>query len=307
MGESHGDESERHGHLVWNSLWREFGAQSPIRMARRELTESCPFCADVTSGRVPPDTQTWIRPNDFPALLPPDGECHILIYSRDHKRRFSQMAPDEALGVVELWREIYARLAPRYVTVMTWETSGAEIGQTQRHPHGQTYGVSIIPELLQREITAVRDAARQGGGCPFCESATIESAGPRGVYSSEAWVGFVPDWARYPYQVQLVSRRHFSAITDLGDGEARELATWLPRLIRAWDRAYTQPMPYMLALHQFADPDFHFHIELLPAGRAPGKLKLAASAEMAWGLWLNDSAPEQKASELRRLLDEVGP
>lgn len=297
----------RSARLIWNWLWGEYTAQSPARMTRRESVADCPFCADLTTGRVSDDAKVWMRPNDFPALIPPEGECHILIYSREHDRRFSQLDLDETLDVVRLWQEAYERLASHYPVVMTWETSGAEIGQTQRHPHGQTYGVSVTPELLQREMDAVRRAEEQGQPCPFCRSVVEESGGSRVVYDGEAWVGFVPSWARYPYQIQLVARRHFSAVTGfVGDGaEARELAMILPRLIRAWDRAFEGQMPYMLALHQLTDPAFHFHIELLPVGRAPGKLKLAASAEMAWGFWLNDSLPEEKAAELRRLLNEV--
>jgi UDPglucose--hexose-1-phosphate uridylyltransferase len=305
-------ESQRSGgasraRLIWNPLWGEFTAQAPTRMIRKEGTDDCPFCADVTLGRVPAEARVWIRPNDFPALIPPDGECHILMYSRDHNRRYSQLAPDESLDVVQLWQEIYERLSPHYPVVMTWETSGAEIGQTQRHPHAQTYGLSVMPDLLRREMEAVQHAAEQEQPCPFCRSVLEESSGPRVVYDGVAWVGFTPDWARYPYQIQLVSRQHINAVTGFsGDSaEARELATILPRLIRAWDRAFENPMPYMLALHQLADPSFHFHIELLPVGRAPGKLKLPASSEMAWGFWLNDSLPEEKAADLRRFLSEV--
>jgi UDPglucose--hexose-1-phosphate uridylyltransferase len=296
----------RQTRLIWNALWGEFTAQAPGRMARKEGTNDCPFCADLTSGRVPPDARVWIRPNDFPGLVPPDGECHILMYSREHDRRFSELDPDEALDVVRLWQEVYQRLASQYPVVMTWETSGAEIGQTQRHPHAQTYGLSITPELLQREMDAVSRAHKKGLLCPFCRSVAEETTGPRVVYDGAAWVGFVPSWARYPYQIQLVARQHMSAVIGFdSDGpEARELAVILPRLIRAWNRVFEGPMPYMLALHQLADPAFHFHIELLPVGRAPGKLKLPASSEMAWGFWLNDSLPEEKAAELRSLLAE---
>src|SRR5579859_2959984 len=64
--------------LVWDPFLAEYVAQSPGRMSRRELTDACPFCADLTSGRVPPGTQAWIRPNDFPAFQPPQGECSII-------------------------------------------------------------------------------------------------------------------------------------------------------------------------------------------------------------------------------------
>jgi UDPglucose--hexose-1-phosphate uridylyltransferase len=41
------------------------------------------------------------------------------------------------------------------------------------------------------------------------------------------------------------------------------------------------------------------HVEIQAIGRAPGKLKYAASSESLWGLWTNDSLLSQKARELR--------
>jgi UDPglucose--hexose-1-phosphate uridylyltransferase len=158
-----------------------------------------------------------------------------------------------------------------------------------------------------RELAYVEQNQAAGRGCPFCAELHGEMDGPRLVHAGAHWVGFVPAYARYPYQVRLTPRRHTPAIDGIGgiDGEgeeAVELASILPRLVRAYNAAFQAPMPYMLALHQLADARFHFHIELLPVGRAPGKLKLAASSEMAWNFWMNDSFPEVKAAELRELL-----
>lgn len=290
--------------LVWNPFLSEYSGLAPARMQRREGTSECPFCADLTSGRVPSDTQAWIRPNDFPALQPPQGECVILIYSDDHSRSFAQLSVAEVVRIIGLWHQVYRDMAPRYACVMSWETSGAAIGQTQTHPHGQTYGMAVVPDMLAREMAEVQRAESEGRGCPFCAEAHAERAGPRVVLAGEHWVGFVPPYARYPYQVRLTPRQHTSAIVGmpLGSAAATELAGTLLRLVRAYDRAFQAPMPYMLALHQLADPRFHMHLELLPVGRSPGKLKLAASAEMAFGFWMNDSLPETKAAELRELL-----
>lgn len=294
--------------LVWNPFLGEFVGQAPARMQRREQTAECPFCADLTTGRVPPDAQAWIRPNDFPALQPPTGECRILIYSADHDRSFADLSVAEGLRVLGLWREVYQDLSPRYRTVMTWETSGAAIGQTQFHPHGQTYAISIVPEMLARELAAVERAAEGGAPCPFCVEREAEEEGSRVVYAGAHWTAFVPPYARYPYQVRAVPRRHVPSVEEIaGEGpEAEELMDLLTRIVRAYNRVFEAPMPYMLALHQLADARFHFHVELLPVGRAPGKLKLAASGEMAWGLWMNDSFPEIKAAELRAALAEEG-
>jgi UDPglucose--hexose-1-phosphate uridylyltransferase len=299
--------TEGRSRLIWNPFWAEYEGQAPGRMQRNELAIDCPFCADLTSGSVPPATTAWIRPNDFPAFRPPLGECYILIYSAEHDRTFAGLAVAEVVRVIGLWRAIYDRLAPRYPCVMSWETSGAEIGQTQFHPHGQTYALSILPDYLEREMALVAREDTEDRGCPFCAELRAEDDGPRVVVADEHWLGFIPPYARYPYQVRLTPRRHYPAVGGLPpDGpEAEELARHLLRILRTYDRVYQAPMPYMLALHQLADPRFHFHIELLPVGRAPGKLKLAASSEMAWGFWMNDSFPEVKAAELRAALVEV--
>lgn len=302
--EAHPAASADETRLIWNPFLGEWTGFSPARMQRRELAAECPFCADLTSGRVPPGSQTWIRPNDFPAFYPPTGECYVLIYSADHDRTFADLTVSEVVHVIGLWRRIYRDLAPRYAAVMTWETSGEAIGQTQRHPHGQTYAISRLPDYLERELRAVERAESAGHGCPFCDELRAEWSGPRMVVAGEHWAGFVPPYARYPYQVRLTFQRHTPAIDGLAASgpQVEELAAHLLRLVRAYNRAFQAPMPYMLAVHQLADPRFHLHLELLPVGRAPGKLKFAASSEMAWGLWLNDSLPEEKAAELRALI-----
>jgi UDPglucose--hexose-1-phosphate uridylyltransferase len=291
--------------LVWNPFLDLYLAQSPARMRRRELTDECPFCEDLTGRRVPAGSEAWIRPNDFPPLRPPQGEAYILIYSADHHQTFAGLDVAGVSRVIGLWRQIYADLSALYPCVMTWETSGAAIGQTQRHPHGQTYGLSVLPDTLVREMAAVERAERDGAGCPFCAEVRAESEGPRVVLSGARWLAFTPPYARYPYQTHITPREHFPSVVGVEDEEqTAELARFLLRILRAYNRVFEAPMPYMLALHQLADIRYHFHIELLPVGRAPGKLKLAASSEAAWGFWLNDSFPEVKAAELRAAIAE---
>jgi UDPglucose--hexose-1-phosphate uridylyltransferase len=292
--------------LVWNPFLDRYLAQSPARMERRELTEVCPFCADLSSGRVALGTRAWIRPNDFPPLRPPQGEAYILIYSADHRQTFASLDVAGVARVIGLWRQVYGDLSTRYPCVMTWETAGEAIGQTQRHPHGQTYGLSILPETIVRELSAVERAEREGAGCPFCSELRVEAQGPRLVLAGARWLAFVPAYARYPYQVHILPREHFATIGGVdSEAQTEELARTLLRVICAYNHVFEAPMPYMLALHQLADPRYHFHIELLPVGRAPHKLKLAASSESAWGFWLNDSLPEVKAAELRAAIAEA--
>jgi UDPglucose--hexose-1-phosphate uridylyltransferase len=319
--------------LIWHPLLEQWMIHAPGRMNRREGADECAFCTDVRQGKVAPEAGAWARPNDFPPLVPPLGEAYIIIYSRDHEQTFVALSDEQVREVVRVWQRLYTDLAARYACVLIFENSGAEIGQTQRHPHGQAYAVSQFPDLLARELAAAEREARAGQGCVFCtilareleEAAAQENGhgdavtqmdtpttaeqrlpqGNRLVVRSEHWVGFIPPYARYPYEVHLYPRRHLPDLAALRDKERDELGPLLLKIVRGYNilqGGRLAPIPYMLGLHQLAREQFHLHLELLPTRRAPGKLKFPASAETAFGLWSNESLPEERAAELRAAL-----
>ncbi|MBX5457104.1 MAG: hypothetical protein IRZ31_09395 [Thermogemmatispora sp.] len=294
--------------LVWNPILRHYVVNAPHRMHRREGTDQCPFCADVLEGRVGPETQVWLHPNDFPPFRPPVGEAYVVIYHRDHERTFIRLSVPEVCAVMQLWRELYCDLSQRYAAVMIFENSGTSIGQTQLHPHGQAYGVSVVPPLLERELETVRLELKAGRGCPFCRVRTELENSPYEIAANASWQALLPPYVRYPYETHLYPRRHIADLAAASDEELADLAALLLQVIRAYNAlndGLMSPMPYMLGVHQLADERFHLHIEILAVGRAPGKLKYAASSEMLWSLWTNDSSPIQKAQELREAIVRV--
>jgi UDPglucose--hexose-1-phosphate uridylyltransferase len=232
----------------------------------------------------------------------------VVIYSRDHDRAFTQLSVDEVNAVTHLWRDLYNDLATRYATVMIFENNGVSIGQTQLHPHGQVYGVSIIPPTLEHELeTVVREDAA-GYGCPFCRVRAELSDDAYEVAANTTWQAFLPPYARYPYESHLYPRRHVANLGLMQDEELRDLAEILLLVIRGYNALQDgamAPMPYLLGIHQLADERFHLHVEIQAIGRVPGKLKYAASSESLWGLWTNDSLPSQKAQELREATAKV--
>ena len=288
--------------LIWNPILRQYLINAPHRMSRREGTTTCPFCADISSGRIDSQTHVWLHPNDFPPITPPIGEAYVIIYSRDHDRSFTQLGVDEVNAVTHLWRDLYSDMASRYATVMIFENSGESIGQTQFHPHGQAYGVSIIPPVLQLELETVIQDDISGRGCTFCRVRSELSNAIYEVASNGTWQAFLPPYVRYPYETHLYPRRHAANLGVMQEEELHDLAEILLRVIRGYQalsEGAMAPMPYLLGIHQLADERFHAHVEIQAIGRAPGKLKYAASSESLWGLWTNDSLPAQKAQELR--------
>ena len=128
------------------------------------------------------------------------------------------------------------------------------------------------------------------------------------VASNGTWQAFLPPYVRYPYETHLYPKRHVANLGLMNDRELRDFAEILLRIIRGYNELFDglmAPMPYLLGIHQLADERFHLHVEIQTIGRAPGKLKYAASSESLWGLWTNDSLPSQKAQELREAVAKV--
>lgn len=299
------EDTEAQTALIWHPILRQYLVNAPNRMNRREGTSACPFCADINDGKVASDAQVWLHPNDFPPFTPPIGEAYVVIYHRDHERRFTQLSVEEVSAVTHLWRDLYRDLAARYAAVMIFENSGEAIGQTQRHPHGQAYGVSVIPPTLARELETVMLEREAGRGCPFCRAREELSGDVFEIANTPTWQAFLPPYAHYPYETHLYPRRHVANLDLMQDDELRDFAEVLLRVIRGYNALFNgamAPMPYLLGIHQLADERFHLHVEIQAIGRAPGKLKYAASSEALWGLWTNDSSPAQKARELREAI-----
>ena len=73
-----------------------------------------------------------------------------------------------------------------------------------------------------------------------------------------------------------------------------------------FDNLWEMPFPYVMMLHQGpTDGGYygyhHFHAQFHPPLRLPHLLKYLAGPEVGGGCLVSDSAPEQKAEELRRV------
>jgi UDPglucose--hexose-1-phosphate uridylyltransferase len=134
--------------------------------------------------------------------------------------------------------------------------------------------------------------------------AAEESDARRIVATRDSALSFVPWFARYPYETYVAPRATHASIADLSPGEVDDLAQVLRRTLVRMDNLWRMSFPYVMVLHQAptdgeAHRGFHFHIQIHPPLRKPGLLKYLAGPEMGGGNFLNDTAPEEKAAELR--------
>lgn len=283
----------------------------------------CPFCPG--SGKVPDSYNVHLYSNDFAAFsLAEDaffhspglyattgarGVCDVVLYSPDHQQTPAQLTVAQWRDVIGLWtsrsEELYAIPGIAYVAV--FENQGEAIGVTMPHPHGQIYGLPVVPPLVAAEIESAQLHYDCYGECLHCRVVTEElEAGVRIVARNRHFVAFVPHYCRFPSEVHLYSLRHVGRLSELdGEEEAQALAELLSEVRRRYDALYGFPMPLMMAVRQRSSGDegerryAHLHIQFTPLQRSATKLKFLAAAETAHGLFLNDTRAEDQAAALR--------
>lgn len=311
--------------LRWNPTAGEWVSTASHRQERPQMpSDWCPF--DPGSGRVPDHYDVFIYPNDFPAFaIPPPqpavaddplyrvrpslGRCDVVLYHPDHNTSLPQLSLHHLTLLVRLWRKRFAELArmPGIRYVLIFENKGAAIGVTMPHPHGQIYAFPFVPPRLQRELQMARAYQRRRRRCLYCDIVSKERAdGRRLVAENAAFTAIVPFYARWPYEVHILPRRHVATLEDFVSSEERGLAEILKWVTLKYDNLYGFSFPYMMLMHQAPVkgrfPYYHFHIEFYPPHRSRHKLKYMAGVETGSGTFLNDSLAEKKAAELRDVL-----
>jgi UDPglucose--hexose-1-phosphate uridylyltransferase len=298
--------------------------------------DQCPLCPGPTglTSEVPaPDYDVVVFENRFPSLAgavqqmrapgPPassgdgfvsavgHGRCEVICFSSEHNGSFAQLEPAHARLVVEAWRHRTADLmaAPGIEQVFCFENRGEEIGVTLTHPHGQIYGYPYLTPRTAAMLEQAREHRNRHGGNLFADLLAHEVAdGSRIVARTERFTAFVPFAARWPVEVHIYPNRFVHSLIELDEDERDGLARIYLDVLRRFDRMYAAsvgPLPYISALHQFADTgaqaDGYFHVELMSIRRSANKLKYLAASESAMDAFISDVTPESVAQRLKEL------
>jgi UDPglucose--hexose-1-phosphate uridylyltransferase len=293
--------------LRWHPILEQWVVITAHRQDRPQMPEDwCPFCPG--SGHVPEHYDVYLYPNDFPAFSFADpgapGACDVVLYSPEHNRLPSELPAEQWEKVVGLWTRRTEELEsdPRVKYVAVFENAGEAVGVTMPHPHGQIYAFSFIPPREEQEWRAFRSFEEREKECLYCKILRDEQCeGARIIMANSSFVAFAPYFARFPYETQIYSRRHFRGLAGMTASEASGLAAILLRMRQKYDRLFGFPVPLMMNLHQTA----HLYVEFLPLQRSASKLKYLAAVESAIGSFLNDVVPEEAAAALRAISEPV--
>ena len=286
-------------------------------------SDECPLCPsrDGRESEVPTsDFDVAVFENRFPALGPGDanrptdpkhpegGRAEVVVFSSDHTARLFELSHARRRTVGRAWADRVSALSERLdvAYVFVFENSGRDIGVTLQHPHGQIYGSPFVPNRIRTALEAARRHHDEYGGCLFC--AMLEHAladVERVVSETEHFVAYVPQAARWPYEVHVAPRRHLPDLAALSEAERDEAMEVYADLLRRLDALFPEETPYIAAWQQAPvrqDRDLaHVSLQLFTTRRAPGKLKYLAGSESALGVFVNDILPNDAAARLREL------
>lgn len=276
-------------------------AQEP---AAAKYDPKCYLCPGNrrANGESNPDYQsTFVFENDYAALKPAQtalsatlsttkeggdsspglfraesesGICRVLCFSPRHDFTLPQMREAEIMKVIDAWTAQYNSLRSRgdisYVQI--FENRGIMMGCSNPHPHGQIWASSSIPNEPRHEQQALAEYMAQYDHCLLCDYLKLErDRGERMVCDNDRFTAVVPFWAIWPFEILLLSHRHFGSFAEMetNDAERRALADILKRLTTRYDNLFKVSFPYSMGFHQSPTngdehPEQHFHAHFYP-------------------------------------------
>ncbi len=294
-------------------------------------TDECPLCPtrEGHHTEIPDsDYQVVVFENRFPSLAgspepmeepvlngaepglvtrrPGVGRCEVVCFTSDHDGAFGTLTPERVRLVLEAWADRTAEIGrlDGVEQVFIFENRGTEIGVTLSHPHGQIYGYPFIPPRTQRVLgSAARHLTRTGESLFERIIRDELAAGVRVVGETPHWVAFVPEAARWPFEVHIYPKRRVPDLPALDEDEREEFPALYLDVLSRFDALFGVSMPYIAAwqqapVHEGRDLA-HLSLQIFSIRRAPGKLKYLAGSESGAGVWINDIAPETAAQLLR--------
>jgi UDPglucose--hexose-1-phosphate uridylyltransferase len=284
----------------------------------------CPGNQRVSGKRNATYERTFVFDNDLPCVgvdapddleapvgiyrnQPARGIARVICYSPKHNLSLAELRTSETESLLRIWQEQYAELSRREDInhVLIFENKGEVVGVSNPHPHCQVYATNFVFKTIETEAVVGQRHMQETGRVLFQDILVAEREdGRRIICENEGAIAFIPYFARYAYEVFVAPKRTVPHVAALSDAEVSDLAAVLRSVLVRLDNLWGMPFPYVMPLHQ-APTDggnhsgFHFHLEFHSPLRRPNLLKYLAGPEIGGGNFLSDTAPEEKAAELR--------
>ena len=316
--------------IIAPNRWARPGAHATgTRTGSDEIGPSfcatCPFCpgneaqlpgiiAETRVGAAP-EWSVRIVPNKYPALQAAAGERgnrngenrrdgygfhEVIIESPFHNAALVSMGDEQLDAVIAVYRSRCNHLMaqPTIEAVTLFRNQGPGGGASLSHPHAQVLALGVVPPNVALLTDWGQRYHAEHGRCPTCDEIERERAlAQRVIEDSQNFTVIVPFAAEHPFETWIVPKQHQASFLALRDAHQRELGSLLRRTLRrlCWgldNPAYNFVVDSAGREHLDA-PYVHWRLRIVP------DLTKRGGFELASGMFINPSSPEEDAAILR--------
>jgi UDPglucose--hexose-1-phosphate uridylyltransferase len=276
-----------------------YGAQRADRPSDiRDPAVVCPFCPgneSLTGGLLTADPglgwESRVIANLYPAVVEPDGRHEVIVETRAHDARWTQLEPATIERILEVYREREAAgYAEGYGFVAIFKNSGAGSGASLAHPHAQVVALRTIPPAIAARVDRLTST------CEVCRA--FDDRSKRVIERFGAVVAYVPDVARLAFEVRIGPVAHAGRFSECPAGTLRAVAEAVSSMLKRLASIFGEDVPFNMIV-QSAPADRcarmlqHWEIELIPRRENFGGF------ELGMGGFLVSRPPEDVAARLR--------
>ena len=144
--------------------------------------------------------------NRFPSLAEPLGRCEVVCFTSDHDSSFARLTPRRVRTVLEAWVDRTQALSalPGTRQVYCSRTAARRSASRCATRTGRSTRSRSSRRGLEQMVAQARARSRACRGEPVRRPGGRRTAGrPRIVTRNEHWIAFVPEAARWPYEVRI--------------------------------------------------------------------------------------------------------
>ncbi len=307
------------------------GGQEALQTTHTESYDAtcylCPGNVRANGQKNPDYKETYVFPNDFPALLDDifllesnesnlmraetvKGVCRVVCFSPRHDLTLTNLNQIEIEGVIRTWIKQVTELKKNYAWVQIFENRGAIMGASNPHPHGQIWASNFIPNEIVTEDTSQKKYYKQNNSPLLIDYMNQElQKQTRIVVENDDWVFLVPFWAVWPYETLLLPKKHLPDITTLASKTVVTLSHIMKKLLGAYDRLFETSMPYSMGWHCVPfnnHPNKHWQLH---AHYYPPLLRSATVKKFMVGYEMlaevqRDITAEEAAAQFKKVLEK---
>lgn len=285
--------------FLQNKITGKWVVLAPRRSKRTNVGDKgvaiCPFCPgkeaeeeefyrvparnatqrDAGGGGDSKDSNWKIRviPNKFP--FTPNHE--IVIHSPDHHKNFDELPFEQSELIFQTYRQRFNSLKDKG-QVYIFHNRGHAAGESLPHPHTQ---ITVVPHSVHLDITAldVGVYGQKSSGLSLFRNQPSEIE----RVETDNFLIFCPTTSEWPDEVWVAPKQRRAAFGEATDGEIRDLASTVSRIIKIYDLRHGQEFPFNFYIY----PGKDWYLRLIP------RLKILGGFELGTNVIVNTQDPKE--------------